>query len=154
MAASATSCRLAHRALHAHITAMIPPRFDITPDQIDRVVAVFYAAIRRHEVLGPVFAAHINDWPPHEAKIAAFWRNAILYERSYAGSPMRAHIQAGNVRAGHFADWLALFDESLRRTLPEDTARAWSALAHRIGGGLRMGVENLHQDRTAPPVLR
>lgn len=136
------------------MTHMIPPRFDITPEQIESVVSVFYTAIRRHEVLGPIFATHITDWPAHEAKIAAFWRNAILSERSYAGSPMRAHMQAGNVRGAHFADWLALFDESLRRTLPMETARAWSALAHRIGGGLRMGVENLHQDRTAPPVLR
>ena len=59
----------------------IPPRFDVTPEQIDRVVAVFYAAIRRHEVLGPIFNAHVTDWPEHEEKIARFWRNAILRER-------------------------------------------------------------------------
>lgn len=133
---------------------MMPPRFDITPAQIDRVVAVFYAAIRRHEVLGPVFGAHVADWPEHEAKIAAFWRNAILYERSYDGNPMRVHMQAQDIRPEHFPEWLMLFDETLRRTLPEDTARAWSALAHRIGGSLRMGVQNLNARRDAPPVLR
>lgn len=133
---------------------MMPPRLDITAPQIEAVVAVFYAAIRRHEVLGPIFAAHVTDWPTHEAKIVAFWRNAILYDGGYDGSPMRAHMQAGNVRAEHFPDWLMLFDETLRRTLPEDAARGWSALAHRIGGGLRMGVQNLHADRGAPPVLR
>ena len=133
---------------------MIPPRFDVTPDQIDRVVSVFYGAIRRHEVLGPVFAGHVTDWPAHEAKIAAFWRNAILYERSYDGNPMRVHMQAGDVRADHFPIWLALFDETLRRTLPPDPARAWSALAHRIGAGLRMGVEATRIRRDAPPVLR
>lgn len=133
---------------------MMPARFDISPEQIDRVVAVFYAAIRRHEVLGPVFAAHVTDWPAHEARIAAFWRNAILYEGGYDGSPMRAHMQAGNVRAQHFPDWLMLFDETLRRVLPPEAARGWSALAHRIGTGLRMGVQNLHADRAAPPVLR
>ena len=118
---------------------MIPPRFDVTPDQIDRVVAVFYGAVRRHEVLGPVFARHVADWPAHEARIAAFWRNAILYERSYDGNPMRVHRQAGDVRADHFPIWLALFDETLNRTLPADLARSWSALAHRIGTGLRIG---------------
>nr|WP_074969740.1 group III truncated hemoglobin [Paracoccus aminovorans] len=132
---------------------MIPPRFDVTPQQIDRVVATFYAAIRRHEELGPIFAAHVADWPAHEEKIARFWRNAILYERSYDGSPMRAHILAGNVHAQHFAPWLMLFDETLRRTLPEDAARGWSALAHRIGAGLRMGVENM-TPVAGPPVLR
>ena len=112
---------------------MIPPRFDVTPEQIDRVVATFYAAVRRHEVLGPIFARHVTDWPAHEEKIAAFWRNAILYERSYDGNPMRVHMAAGDVRAEHFEPWLMLFDATLIRTLPQPQARAWSALAHRIG---------------------
>ena len=133
---------------------MIPPRFNVTADQIDRVVTVFYAAVRRHEVLGPVFANHVADWPAHEAKIAAFWRNAILYERSYDGNPMRVHRQASDVRPDHFPVWLALFDETLRRTLPPETACAWSALAHRIGQGLRMGVQDVRASHEGPPILR
>lgn len=129
---------------------MIPPRFDITAEEIDRVVAVFYAAIRRHEVLGPVFARHVSDWPAHEEKISRFWRNAILYERNYDGNPMRVHMAAGDVRAAHFAPWLMLFDESLRRCLAPEAAQAWSALAHRIGQGLRMGVEDLREPREIP----
>lgn len=120
-------------------------RFPITPEQIDRVVATFYAAVRRHEVLGPVFAAHVTDWPEHEARIAAFWRNAILYERGYDGNPMRVHMAAGNVRADHFDPWLMLFDATLMRVLPLEAAQAWSALAHRIGAGLRMGVADLRE---------
>ncbi|MDO5613167.1 MAG: group III truncated hemoglobin [Paracoccus sp. (in: a-proteobacteria)] len=138
----------------AHVRAMIPPRFDISPEQIDRVVAVFYAAIRRHEVLGPVFSRHVHDWPEHEARIAAFWRNAILFQRGYDGNPMRVHMAAGDVRAEHFTPWLALFDETLRRTLPPEPAAAWSALAHRIGAGLRMGVQDLRDRAPGPPVLR
>ena len=132
----------------------IPPRINVTPEQIDRVVAVFYAAIRRHEVLGPIFGRHVTDWPEHEEKIARFWRNAILYERSYDGNPMRTHMQAGDVKAEHFAPWLMLFDETLRRTLPADLAAQWSALAHRIGAGLRMGVEDLRERPTGAPILR
>lgn len=127
-------------------------RFDVSPDQIDRVVAVFYAAIRRHEVLGPVFARHVTDWPEHEEKIARFWRNAILYERNYDGNPMQVHMRAGDVRPDHFTPWLALFDETLRRTLAPEPAAQWSALAHRIGAGLRMGVTR--EAPGAPPVLR
>ena len=55
-----------------------PPRFFVTADQIDAQVAAFYAAVRTHPQLGPVFAGHVTDWPEHEAKIARFWRNAIL----------------------------------------------------------------------------
>lgn len=130
----------------------VPPPFEITSGQIDRVVAVFYGAVRRHEVLGPVFAGHISDWPEHEALIARFWRNAILREGDYRGSPMRAHLMAGDVLAEHFPIWLALFDEALRRSLPAETAAAWSALAHRIGAGLRMGLGRTSSN--APPILR
>lgn len=129
-------------------------RFDITSDQIDRVVQVFYAAIRRHEVLGPIFGGHVTDWPTHEAKIARFWKKAILYEPGYDGNPMQVHMAAGDVRAEHFTPWLALFDETLRRTLPTEPAAQWSALAHRIGRGLRMGVEDLNQPARSIPSLR
>lgn len=130
----------------------LPPRFEITPGQIDGIVAAFYAAVRRHEVLGPIFARHVIDWPEHEARIAAFWRNAILHERVYDGNPMHVHRQAGDVRPEHFDDWLMLFDATLLRHLPRETARAWSALAHRIGTGLRIGVRDAG-NRDGPPVL-
>lgn len=123
------------------MTNALPPRFDITADEIARVVARFYDAVRHHPGLGPVFAAHVTDWPGHEAKIAAFWRNAILLERSYDGNPMLAHRQAGNVKGPMFPVWLGLFDSVLNRELRADQATAWSALAHRIGSSLRMGVE-------------
>ncbi|GAA6208312.1 hypothetical protein NBRC116601_16050 [Cognatishimia sp. WU-CL00825] len=129
--------------------------FDITPAQIDQVVARFYMRIRQHSVLGPVFAAHIQheEWPAHEEKIARFWRNAILKERCYAGNPMRVHMQTSDVQPAHFDDWLALFDEVLHAQLPQDTARSFSALAHRIGRGLRLGLEQVRQPKDAPPVL-
>ncbi|MFT4151642.1 MAG: group III truncated hemoglobin [Paracoccaceae bacterium] len=133
---------------------MMPPRLDISPDQIALVVARFYAAIRRHPVLGPVFAAHVTDWPAHEAKIAAFWRNAILYDRGYEGSPMAAHNRAGNIRADHFPLWLGLFDQVLAATLPAQAAAGWSALARRIGTSLRMGLADAAPGRSGPPVLR
>jgi len=117
-----------------------PPRFAVTPADIDRVVASFYAAIRQHPTLGPVFATHVTDWPAHEAKIAAFWCNAILMERSYDGNPLAVHQAAGNVRPGMFAPWLQLFDATLAGTLPAQAAAEWSALAHKIGAGLRFGV--------------
>ncbi len=128
-------------------------RFPITPEQIDLVVERFYARVRAHPMLGAVFAAHIKDWPTHEAKIARFWRNAILFERSYDGNPMQVHQAAGNVRPGMFDVWLAQFDATLAESLPEETAQQWSALAHRIGRGLRMGLVN--RDISGdPPNLR
>ena len=115
-------------------------RIDLTAAQIDEVVAVFYDKVRHDPTLGPVFADKISDWPSHEVKISAFWRNAILHERSYSGNPMRKHMQAGTVKDGHFPIWLALFVDVLAAQLSVDVAAGWSALAHRIGAGLRFGL--------------
>jgi hemoglobin len=127
-------------------------RFPIQPEQIDQVVADFYAGVRKHPKLGPVFAVHVTDWPEHEAKIARFWRNAILLERVYDGNPMAVHSAAGNVRPGMFDDWLALFDATLTDALPPEIAAQWSALAHRIGRGLRAGL--VLRTGNGPPILR
>ncbi|MGH1576856.1 group III truncated hemoglobin [Planktotalea sp.] len=128
-------------------------RFDVTAQQIRDVTTAFYAKVRQHPTLGPIFARHVTDWPSHEAKIAGFWRNAILLERSYDGNPMQAHKTAGNVFAKHFPIWLALFDETLLQMLPIETAQAWSALAHRIGRGLSMGLTPVSSAGDAPPKL-
>ena len=42
------------------MTAM-PPRFEITPGQIDDQMRAFYIEIRRHPVPGPVFSGRIGD---------------------------------------------------------------------------------------------
>lgn len=132
----------------------LPPRFPVTADQIGSVVAAFYARIRSHRELGPIFAAHVTHWPAHEAKIASFWRNAILLERSYEGNPMRVHMAAGNVKPAHFADWLAIFDEVLTDELEPLPARAWSELAHRIGQGLQFGLETYVTETNGSDVPR
>ncbi len=136
----------------------IPPRFPVTASQIDTVVARFYSRIRLHPVLSPVFFASIPDetarWVTHEEKIARFWRNAILFERGYSGNPQHMHSMRPMIKPEHFELWLGLFDEVLVESLPEDIAASWSALAHRIGGGLRKGVEANAQPEGAPPKLR
>ncbi|MBW6506313.1 MAG: group III truncated hemoglobin [Rhodobacteraceae bacterium] len=131
----------------------LPPRIDLTRADIERVVARFYARTRVHPVLRPIFAAHVTDWPAHEAKIAQFWCGAILGEPGYDGSPMVAHRRAGNVLPEHFAVWLALFDTVLRETLAPGPAEQWSALAHRLGRGLRLGVADLGRDASEAPRL-
>jgi len=122
------------------MSTALPPRFDITRPEIERVVAAFYARVRNHPGLGPVFAVHVTDWPAHEARVADFWANTILHERGYDGTPVAAHVAAGNVRPGMFSTWLALFDQVLEAELRPDQAAAWSALAHRIGRSLRASV--------------
>jgi hemoglobin len=136
------------------MTTALPPRFAITRPEIERVVAAFYAAVRAHPGLAPVFAAHVADWPAHEAKVADFWANTILHERSYDGSPVAAHVRAGNVQPGMFSTWLALFDATLARELSPRQAAAWSALAHRIGRSMRAAVVDRTTHEGGVPRLR
>lgn len=131
----------------------LPPLFPLTPDQIDQQVAAFYAEVRLHPVLGPVFAAHVTDWPAHEAKIGRFWRNAILRDRVYDGSPMQAHRAAGDVTTAHFPLWLDLFETTARRVLPAAAARSWNIIARRIGRALSMGVAEARQAPGTVPSL-
>ena len=128
------------RAAYLARMSTLPPRFPISETEIDRVVTTFYARVRAHPMLGAIFAAHVTDWPAHEAKVARFWKGSILHQEGYDGSPMRAHRQAENVKPGMFSTWLGVFDQTLRDELPEATAQPWSALAHKIGTSLRAGV--------------
>jgi hemoglobin len=136
----------------------MPPRFEISPAQIDAMMGAFYAGIRTHPVLGPIFMDKIGDsakaWNAHEEKIARFWRNAILHERSYDGRPQQVHMATPTVMPEHFELWLDLFEETANRVLPPETARPWIALARRIGAGMRMGVEQARRPKSAVPVLR
>ena len=129
-------------------------KFPVTRAEIERVVARFYERIRAHPGLGPVFAVHVEDWPSHEARVADFWANAILSERSYDGNPVAVHRGAGNVRPGMFDTWLAIFDQVLAQELSDTQAQAWSALAHRIGGSLRASVVERMQGPGGVPILR
>ncbi|WP_417262563.1 group III truncated hemoglobin [Celeribacter sp.] len=131
----------------------LPPKFEISHEDMDRVLARFYAGVRQHPELGPVFGAHVEDWPAHEEKIGRFWRNAILHERQYDGFPQRVHLMAPEVKEHHFAIWLGLFDEMLTAELDPETAAKWSEMAHRIGRAFRMGIMQRDQPKDAPPKL-
>ncbi len=131
----------------------IPPRINITEAQIDRVVSRFYTHVRANAALGPVFAGHVTDWPAHEEIIGRFWRNALLFQRSYDGNPMKVHAAAGDVHAQHFPVWLSLFDTVLEEELPQPLATAWSGVAHRIGRGLVYGLPT-HNASDAIPHLQ
>ena len=127
--------------------------FEISADEIKTLVCRFYAKVRVHPVLGPVFNAAIVNWPEHEAKIASFWRGAILREPGYSGNPMQAHLANMDVQAEHFPVWIDLFETTAHQVLQPEAALAFSHLARRIGNGLSFGLENFRREAGSPPVL-
>jgi hemoglobin len=108
---------------------------------IDRLVEEFYARVRRHTRLGPVFDGAVHDWPDHLAKLKSFWASVALHSGSYSGRPMQAHLKVPAIEPAHFGEWLYLFEQTLRDLAPDEGAVEYFMVrAHRIGESLKLGL--------------
>jgi Truncated hemoglobins len=121
----------------------------ITEALIARLMTRFYAQVRADPLLGPVFAARIEDWPRHEARIADFWSSVMLRTRRYDGRPMAAHLPLP-IEGRHFDRWLALFEESAREVCPPEAAALFVDRARRIADSFEMGLATVRGDIHAP----
>ena len=104
-----------------------------------RLLRPFYIDVRQHAVLGPIFNAHIEDWPAHLDKIAEFWARQTGGPSRYGGGFAGAHLSLG-IGAEHFEHWLGLWDFNCRRNLATAEAQEMSVLAHEFGRRLKFIV--------------
>ncbi len=108
---------------------------------ISRLVDEFYGRVRRHERLGPIFDAAVDDWPEHLAKLKSFWASVALNAGTYAGRPMQAHLRQPAIEPAHFTDWLVLFEDTLRDIAPDAAAVDYFMVrASRIGESFKAGL--------------
>ncbi|MBV9588242.1 MAG: group III truncated hemoglobin [Hyphomicrobiales bacterium] len=126
-------------ARHAVITAKIQGDTGIDEAMIERLVRGFYSRIREDAILGPIFAAKIEDWEPHLQKMFAFWSSVALMSGRYHGQPMAKHLPLP-VDARHFDRWLALFEQTARDICPPKAAEHFTLLAQRIAESLELGI--------------
>ena len=102
-----------------------------------KLVKSFYADIRQHALLGPIFNARIHDWNEHLAKITEFWAWQSGGNSKYAGGFGSAHLGLGiRLQPEHFQNWLALWEFNNSRQLAEREAAEMNALAHEFGNRL------------------
>lgn len=134
---TATPEEKAERRRMAYTAAI--ERTGVTEEMIARLVATFYARVRKDEVLGPIFNPRVHDWPKHEAKIATFWSSVMLQSGTYHGRPMPAHAPLP-VSGNHFDHWLKLFGQSARDVCPPAQAEMFIERAHAIAQSLEFGV--------------
>jgi len=106
-------------------------------DGILKLIKPFYADVRQHNVLGPIFNSHITDWPAHLEKIADFWALQAGGESRYRGGFASAHMSLG-LQAEHFQHWLGLWELNNARSLAPREAEEMNALAHRLASRLFM----------------
>jgi hemoglobin len=109
---------------------------------ISQLVERFYAAIRQDELLGPIFAKHIGDWPNHLARMKDFWASIMIESGRYSGNPMQKHIAIGGFDASLFARWRDLWDQTLADAAPNSiVSDRFREAAQRIGESLLTGIE-------------
>jgi hemoglobin len=123
----------------ASITAAISAETGIDEAMIERLVHTFYSAVRKDELIGPVFAARITDWEPHLQRMCEFWSSVALMSGRYHGQPMVKHLPLP-VDALHFDRWLALFERTAHEVCPPAAAAHFIDRARRIAQSLELGI--------------
>ena len=115
-----------------------------TEADIARLVDGFYARVRAHPELGPVFQAAIGTddaaWQAHLDKLRRFWSAVMLRSGAYQGDPFTAHMRLPGLTPDMFGAWLALFDATCRELFPAELAEAFNERAQRIARSLKMGL--------------
>lgn len=105
-------------------------------DALAQLLRFFYADVRQHQILGPIFDAQIEDWPAHLETIADFWSGATGGPARYSGPMPQKHFPLGLGRA-HFDAWLDLWRRQCRIRFPAPEAGEMIRLAETIGERLR-----------------
>jgi hemoglobin len=112
-------------ARRATITSQIQAETGIDEAMIERLVRSFYARVREDAILGPIFAAKIEEWEPHLQKMFAFWSSVALMTGRYHGQPMARHLPLP-IDARHFDRWLVLFAQTAREVCPQMAAERFT----------------------------
>ena len=92
---------------HIHI---VKSRAEVcSEDEVRQLVQTFYAAAREDAMLGPVFAAEVENWDAHLATLVDFWSGLLRGTMRYHGKPLAQHAQMANLTPCLFRRWLTLF---------------------------------------------
>ncbi|WP_297320553.1 group III truncated hemoglobin [Novosphingobium sp.] len=127
---------------------------------ISDMVEQFYASIRADELLGPIFAKRVADWPAHLLRMKQFWRSVLHNSGEFSGNPMAKHIAIPGLQEAHFSQWLELFYTNLRAmdTNPQAVSLIGERarmIAESLFTGIainRDGIDGASQGRSLPHV--
>ncbi|WOO40137.1 group III truncated hemoglobin [Rubellicoccus peritrichatus] len=96
----------------------------------------FYADVRQHKVIGPIFESKVDNWPPHIEKIADFWSGLTGGPRNYSGGMPWKHMSLG-IGPEHFEAWLGLWQRNCINQLDEPEASELVQIALQIAVRLK-----------------
>jgi len=108
---------------------------------ISDLVDTFYARIRADDMLGPIFAERIVDWPWHLDRMKRFWRSILFNSGEFSGNPMQKHLAIPGLGEAHFSRWLDLFYATVRDLAEHgDAAALVGRRARMIADSLLTGI--------------
>jgi hemoglobin len=102
---------------------------------LERLLERFYAQANQDPVLGPIFSAHVHDWPSHLETVTHFWSNHTGGPVLYRGG-MGKHLRLG-LAPEHFERWLQLWEQNARQECGPEIAAELLQLARHIAGNLQ-----------------
>lgn len=123
----------------ARVVAELTAETGIDDELIAILVDTFYARVREHAILGPIFNAHVSDWDMHLTQMRLFWSSVALMSGRYHGRPMPKHINLP-IDARHFDQWLSLFELVAHEVCLPKAAEHFIERARRIAESLEFGV--------------
>ncbi|WP_375262808.1 group III truncated hemoglobin [Palleronia sp.] len=126
------------------VTAELMDRTGLNEALLTELVHRFYGRVRADAVLGPIFAARIDDWEPHLERMVAFWSSVALMTGRYHGAPVPKHASLP-VTWSDFERWLKLFRETAHEVCSPDGAAHVIERAERIARSLFMAVQDAEQ---------
>jgi hemoglobin len=115
-------------------------------DTLALLLRHFYADIRQHKLVGPIFNEHIQDWPTHLEIIGSFWARLTGGPSAYSGQMPAKHLNLG-LNASHFQAWLQLWEFNCRKYLKMVEAQEMISLAREIGRRLK-GILGVSDNQT------
>lgn len=139
-------------SVRAEMTAGIMADTGLDEAVLRTLIHTFYGRIRDDDMLGPIFAERIADWPPHLERMVAFWSSVALMTGRYHGRPVPAHTPLP-INAAHFDRWLRLFRETAQDVCTTEGAAHVIERAERIARSLHIAVAEAQSAPDAAPSL-
>ena len=119
--------------MDSNLTALY---YRIGRENLATLLRHFYADIRQHKLVGPIFNAQIEDWREHLETIQSFWTRMTGGPSQYSGQMPGKHLPLG-LKLNHFQVWLQLWEFNCRNYLASAEAQEMIQLAHHIGHRLK-----------------
>ena len=119
------------------------------------LVQTFYSKIRKDELLGPIFNAHIKDemWPAHITKLTDFWETNLFGVQKFKGSPTKKHLKVDesfdySIDQQHFGKWLNLWVKTINELFVGEDAEKAIYMARKMATGQYLTMWQHKPDQT------